>query len=143
MIKTINSGLLFAFGIILLTGSGCVVQKTESALVEEMFTGKWNIELYEEDNYFSSITKHSTNKKEGKNTTEYKKGGKYYSKGKEIGAWTLEDNNLLFLDKGTKSERYYVILSISNSFMVRKGPFYAQSPHTKKQIFTFYCKKVK
>lgn len=132
--------LLFTASTIALT-SGCVSQRLPQADSAQYLTGKWAVQFHEEANYHAA-QQGAVHYKTDDAIIEYRPNGDYLANGKKLGIWELQHSNILVIDKGTAKERYYVLLTISAGFMVRKGPFYEKEPRTREQVFVFYCKKV-
>jgi hypothetical protein len=117
-------------------------QETNKSDVKNMFVGKWHTLFSELESYDQSGA-YSSKYEKNDAIMDFRSDGICYHDEKKYATWVLENDNLLIIDKGLDSERYFVIISISDGFLVRKGPFYSNSPRVNQKIYTLYEKKVK
>jgi len=106
---------------------------------------KWSLLSHEYEEYSngSMVYKKVENFVASGFFVEYKTNGTYASfdrGGNNTGTWQLLADNYYVLDKGTVNERYYYILSISETNFINRGPFNKNNDLVASFLFTAYFK---
>jgi hypothetical protein len=96
--------------------------------VAKLMTKKWTIISNEVETYSAgTVTKKTVSNFSGLNyNVEFKSNGTYSVvdlNGTSTGTWQLIADNLYVVDKTTVNERYYYIVSISETNLIRRGPY--------------------
>jgi hypothetical protein len=113
--------------------------------VPKLFVKKWNLVSHEIEQYSGSIMTNKTveNFSAIGYYNEFKSNGTYtfFDRGGNItGSWELLSDNYYVLDKNTSNERYYYILSISQSNLINRGPFTKTNQLLTNILFSAYFK---
>jgi hypothetical protein len=96
--------------------------------VPKLITKKWTIISSENEVYSGGtlVSKTVANYSGSNFSLDFKSNATYTAvdlNGTHGGTWQLVSDNLYVLDKTTVNERYYYIISISETNLVRKGPY--------------------
>jgi len=119
------------------TAGGSTTEQNNST--KKLLIGKWSNIFYEIENYAAKRLVNKTARKSDATET-YLRNGQFLLNGKPYATWVLVGNTIVY-DKGTKQERHYVIDSISNTYFIRKGPYYMEEPKIHSQLFRIHCKR--
>ena len=106
---------------------------------------KWSLQSHEIEQYTGSllINKNVENFVANNFYVEFKTTGAYTSfdrGGTTNGMYELLDDNYYVLDKGTVNERYYYILTISETVFINRGPFTKTNQLLTNYLFSAYFK---
>ncbi|GEM_PF-3451702 len=113
--------------------------------VAKFLKKKWSLQSHEIEQYAAGllVNKNVENFVSNNFYVEFKTAGTYTSVdrgGTTNGTYELLDDNYYVLDKGTVNERYYYILTISETAFINRGPFTKTNQLLTNYLFSAYFK---